>query len=518
MTRLDTVRVSAAAAEQRRGRAGRLGPGVCYRLWRDEETLALAPHDTAEILQADLASFALELAHWGIGDARRLKLIDAPPAGAMSQAKDLLTRLTAIDGEGRITEHGKQVAKLPLHPRLAHMVIIGKARGEGRLAADIAAILQERDILKGVEDASLASRLSLLKRDPRLARARLAAGQIRKIAGIESGADAGDPGALLALAYSDRIAQARDRRGYLRLANGQGARIEESDALARETFLAVATTDGQAADARIFLAAPIRQETIEALFGDRIETRSSVYWNRRAEAVSAKQERRLDALILEEKPFADADPEDVAQAMVEGVRSLGLSSLPWSHRARSLQSRVALMRRIEADGSWPDVSDAALSKSLETWLKPFLYGRTRRQHLAEIDMASALRSLLPATLQRALEQLLPERIEVPSGSAIEIDYQSGDTPVLRVKLQELFGARSLPPLAKGRLKLRVELLSPAGRPLAVTQDLESFWTNAYAQVRSEMRGRYPKHHWPEDPLSAPPSRGRPSGSTPAGRR
>jgi ATP-dependent helicase HrpB len=516
MTRLETVRVSAAAAEQRRGRAGRLGPGVCYRLWREEETLALAPHDSPEILKADLAPFLLELANWGISDAQRLKLLEAPPAGALSQAKDLLTRIKAIDEEGRITEHGKRVAKLPLHPRLAHMVVIAKARGEGGLAADIAAVLQERDMLKGEGDASLARRLSLLRRDPRYAHARLAAQQIRRIAGIESGSSTGDAGGLLALGYSDRIAEARDRRGFFRLASGQGAWLEEGDPLARESFLAVATTDGQAANAHIFLAAPITRETIDTLFGDRIDTRSSVHWDKRAEAVSARSERRLDALVLEEKPLADADAEDVVRAMIEGVKSLGLSSLPWSHRARSLQSRVAIMRRIDTGGRWPDLSDAALSQTLAKWLKPYLHGKTRRQHLMDIDMVLVLRSLLPGPLMRELDQLLPERIQVPSGSTIEIDYQSGDTPILRVKLQEMFGVRALPGLAKGRLKLKVELLSPAGRPLAVTQDLTSFWSTAYPQVRSEMRGRYPKHHWPEDPLSASPSRGRrPYGSAPA---
>jgi ATP-dependent helicase HrpB len=234
--------------------------------------------------------------------------------------------------------------------------------------------------------------------------------------------------------------------------------------------------------------------------------------------VSAKIERRLDCLVLEEKPLARADPERAALAMIEGVRSLGLHALPWSPRARSLQSRVALMRRIDPQDGWPDLSDEALTQSLEIWLKPFLHGKTRRQQLSDVDMVGALRSLVPPSILRQLDQLLPERIEVPSGSRIEIDYESGDTPILRVKLQEMFGASGVAPLAKGRVKLRIELLSPAGRPVAVTQDLASFWTKAYGQVRSEMRGRYPKHHWPEDPLSAPPSRGRrPSGSPPSGR-
>jgi ATP-dependent helicase HrpB len=233
----------------------------------------------------------------------------------------------------------------------------------------------------------------------------------------------------------------------------------------------------------------------------------SVYWDKRAEAVSAKIERRLGALVLEEKPIENADPEDMAEAMLEGVRSLGLGTLPWSERARALQSRILLMRRLEPHGDWPDLSDEGLRHSLAQWLKPHLYGKSRRQHLAEIDMARALGGLVSAQLLRQLDELLPERVRVASGSEIAVDYAAGESPVLRVKLQELFGAKDVPPLAHGRLKPRIELLSPAGRPLAVTQDLASFWANAYAQVRSEMRGRYPKHHWPEDPLTAPPSRG-----------
>jgi ATP-dependent helicase HrpB len=506
MTRLETVRVSAAAAEQRRGRAGRLGPGVCYRLWPEAEMLALASHDLPEILSADLAPFLLELACSGIGDPSRLKLLTPPPAGALAQARDLLLRLGAIDGNGLITTHGKDMAELPLHPRLAHMVMRGKELGQGALAAEIAAILEERDVLQGQGDANIASRLHLMRSDKRLARAKLAAEQIRRRARIQSRVAEGDAGELVALAYSDRIAQARDRRGSFRMANGQGAVLDESDALAREKFLAVATTDGNSGNARIYLAAPIGEESIESLFGDHIETRTQVRWDRRAEAVAAKVERRLGALVLEERPIENADAEAMAAAMLEGVKSLGIQALPWSETARALQNRVATMRRLEPNGPWPDVSDEALGRSMEEWLKPSLYGKSRRQHLAEIDMAGVLRSLLPAQQLRQIDALLPARIKVPSGSEIGIDY-TGDAPVLRVKLQELFGAKNLPPIAGGRIKLKIELLSPAGRPLAVTQDLASFWANSYAQVRAEMRGRYPKHHWPEDPLTAPPSRG-----------
>jgi ATP-dependent RNA helicase HrpB len=506
MTRLETVRVSAAAAEQRRGRAGRLGPGVCYRLWPEAEMLALAPQDTPEILLADLAPFVLELANAGISDPSQLKLVTPPPAGALAQAKELLLQLGAIDRQGLITPHGKEMVELPLHPRLAHMVVKGKELRQGALAADIAALLEERDVLAGQGDANIASRLELLRRDKRFLRAKLAAEQIRRIARIKPGDSEGHAGELLALAYSERIAQARDKRGSYRMASGQGAMLEETDGLAREKFLAVGTTDGNSANARIFLAAPLNRNSIESLFSDQIATRSEVRWDKRAQAVSAKIERRLGALVLDEQPIENADADVLAEAMLQGVKSLGLEALPWSEKARALRSRVMTMRGLEPQGSWPDLSDEALRHSVELWLKPFLHGKTRRQHLAAVDMARALGALLPAHLLRRLDELLPERVKVPSGSEVVIDY-AGESPVARVKLQELFGAKSLPPLAKGQLKLKIELLSPAGRPLAVTQDLASFWANAYAQVRAEMRGRYPKHFWPEDPLTALPSRG-----------
>jgi ATP-dependent RNA helicase HrpB len=500
------VRVSAAAAEQRRGRAGRLAPGVCYRLWPEAEMLALAPHDMPEMLSADLARFLLDVANSGISDPSQLKLITPPPSGALAQARDLLVRLNAIDARGLITAHGKEMANLPLHPRLAHMVIRGKELGQGVLAAEIAAILEERDVLQGRGDANIASRLALLKSDRRLVRAKLAAEQIRRMARITSRDGNGDAGELVALAYGERIAQSRDRRGSFRMASGQGAIMDEPDSLAGEKFLAIATTDGSSVNARVFLAAPLTQASIEALFGQHIETRTEVRWDKRAEAVSAKIERRLGALVLEERAIENADANAMAEAMIEGVKSLGIQALPWSEKARALKNRVMAMRRLEPQGPWPDLSDEALFRSIDEWLKPFVFGKSRRQHLAEIEMAFVLRSLVPAHLLHRLDALLPEQVKVPSGSEIGIDY-GGEAPVLKVKLQELFGAKNLPPLAEGRLKLRIELLSPAGRPLAVTQDLQSFWANSYGQVRAEMRGRYPKHAWPEDPLAAQASRG-----------
>jgi ATP-dependent helicase HrpB len=517
MTRLETVRVSVSAAEQRRGRAGRLGPGLCYRLWPEEENLALAPRDVPEILQADVAPLLLELALWGIADVKEARLLDKPPAGAAAQARDLLLLLGAVDAQGRISEHGKTLARLPLHPRLAHMVIKGRTRGQGRLAADIAALLQERDILSRRGDADIRHRLALFRGEERLpgdanrhalTRARLAADQIRRLAKIAGDSTGGEAGDLLALAYGDRIAQARDRRGSFRLASGGGASVDETDALSLEKFLAVATTDGKTSDARIFLAAPLSLASIEEIHGRRIERIEQVHWDRRTQAVVAKEQRRLGALVLDEKPIKEGSEQRVAAAMIEGIRLLGLACLPWSDEALALKHRVMIMRRLEPETDWPDMSEEALLSSLEAWLMPYLPGLSRREHLAKVRLADALASRVPPALLRRLDEQLPRRISVPTGSSIAIDYSDETQPILRVRLQEVFGARNMPALAKGRLKLRIELLSPAGRPAAVTQDLASFWANGYAQVRSEMRGRYPKHSWPEDPLNAEPTRGR----------
>jgi ATP-dependent helicase HrpB len=509
MTRLDTVRVSAAAAEQRRGRAGRLGPGHCYRLWPEPETRALAPHDTPEILQADLAPLVLEAARWG-SDPAALKLLDSPPPGAAAQAKDLLRSLEAITQQGRITPHGRRIAALPLHPRLAHMVIAGTERGWGETAAEIAALLSERDPVRRAKDAGLALRLEALHRpvagaDPALVRRiNTAARQIRTLAGIRAREGPGDAGALLALAYPDRVAKARDRRGRFRLAAGGGAVIEETDPLSRETYLAVATTDGNPTEARIFLAQPIGEATLRDLFAARIERIETVHWDRRTQSVIARQQERLGELVLAERPLADPDPEGVAEAMIEGVRAMGLDPLPWSARARSLRERVLTMRRVAGE-PWPDFSEPALLGSLEGWLRPHLSGITRRAELSRLDLARILHDLLSPAQRRQLDEALPAEIEVPSGSVIAIDY-AGEEPVLRVKLQEMFGLQAAPKLAGGRLPLRIELLSPAGRALAITSDLEGFWRNSYPQVRAQMRGRYPKHPWPEDPLAAQPTR------------
>lgn len=499
MTALETQRVSLAAADQRRGRAGRLGPGVCYRLWPEAESRALKPHDEPEILHADLAPLVLELAAWGVSEPRALPWLDPPPAAAFAQARDLLIRLEALDEEGRITRMGKEMVRLPLHPRLAHMV----ARGRSGLAADLAALLSERDGLPRGAGVDVTERLAQIRGSAR-DRIREAAKQIRRIAAPDREAGEAGAGVLLAYAFPDRIAQRRGGDRRYRLSGGGGAILPEHDPLVTEDFLAVATTDGSAGDQKIFLAAPLSLAGIEAHFAGAIETREEVVWDSRAEAVSATRSRKLGALVLEEKPLREAGPALATTAMVQGIREMGLASLPWTDDVRALRARAMFLRRLFPEDGWPDLSDEALLAGIGDWLTPWLAGITRRAHLERIDLRAALRAMIPPELLRRMDQLAPPRIEVPSGADVRIDYDTEGDPVLRVRLQEMFGLARTPAIAGGRARLRIELLSPAGRPLAVTQSLETFWTNGYPSVRADMRGRYPKHAWPEDPLAAAP--------------
>ena len=499
MTALETIRVSLASANQRRGRAGRLGPGVCYRLWPEAEMRALTPHDQPEIFVADLAPLVLELAAWGVSDAGALPWLDPPPPAAFAQAQDLLKRLEAIDATGKITSLGRTMVKLPLHPRLAHMVV----RGASTLAADLAAMLSERDGLGRSAGADITSRLEQV-RGPARDRLRQTAKQIRQIAGIKDGPSELSAGVLVALAFPDRIAQRRGGDRRYRLSGGGGAILPEHDGLAVHDFLAVATTDGASGDQKIFLAAPLSLAEIENEFGDLIEARDGVAWDSRTKAVSSSKSRRLGALVLEEKPSASADPSLITEAMAQGVAEMGLSSLSWSEAARAFRDRVQFLRRLLPEDGWPDLSDDALLASLRHWLTPYLAGISRKAHLERLDMHQILQTMVPHDLLRHMDKLAPVRIEVPSGADIRIDYDTETDPILRVRLQEMFGLAKTPSIANGRAQLRIELLSPAGRPLAVTQSLETFWSNGYPSVRADMRGRYPKHSWPDDPLNTAP--------------
>jgi ATP-dependent helicase HrpB len=523
MTQLVTTRVSQAAATQRSGRAGRLEPGIAYRLWPEREQPQLPPYAPPEIREADLAPLLLTLAASGNNDPAALSWLDPPPAPALAQARELLIGLDALDRDGRITKEGEAMAALPLHPRFAHMTLRAKTRGNGRLAATIAALLMERDILRTPprqRDADLRLRVDLLtERGAARAlppesfvdrggidRARQSVRQIARQLDLGNGEsiDANETGSLLALAYPDRIAQSRGTLGQFRLAHGGGAELSASDPLAKEEFLAVAELDGDRKSARIFLAAPLSREAIEEDFADQIATADSIEWDAQSEAVIAQRRRTLNALVLEERMLRDPPSERVIAALIVGIRSLGLGTLPWTREAESLRHRIQFLRRIEGD-TWPDLSDAALLDTLEDWLAPYLAGITRRSQFGNIDLLGALSAKLDYAQRKALDAAAPSHITVPSGSSISIDYGDGDVPVLAVKLQEMFGATSTPTVAHGKVPLLIHLLSPAGRPLQVTRDLAGFWTNSYPPIRGEMRGRYPKHPWPDDPLTAPPT-------------
>jgi ATP-dependent helicase HrpB len=513
MTRLVTGRVSLAAADQRRGRAGRTAPGICYRLWSAAEERAFAAYDPPEILAADLTPFALELAIWGT-EAGALRLLDAAPAAALAEARDLLRRLDAIDGHGRATAHGRAMAELGVHPRLAHMMLVAKQRGSGPLACDIAALLSERDLLRqNRDDADLRHRIDLLHARADSTVDRGARDRVKRSAeawrrqlglAADREPDRNAIGGIVALAYPDRLAQQRGGRGQYRLSNGKGARLGEADPLSAEPFLAAAALDGDRREARIFLAAPITLAEIETDFAAAIETVETIAWNPRGEAVEAKTERRLWSLVLEERPTKTPDAEAVLQAMSAGIRQIGLQALPWSREAEALRARIAFMRLAESGEGWPDMSDAALLADLD-WLAPFLEGATRRAHLAKIDLGAALLARLDWRQRRLLDEQAPTHLSVPSGSRVPIDYSDPASPVLAVRLQEMFGAAQTPRIAGGKVQVLLHLLSPARRPLQVTRDLESFWRNGYAAVRADMRGQYPKHYWPEDPLQAEPT-------------
>ena len=506
MSRLETLRVSRASADQRRGRAGRLGPGVCYRLWPAAENGALKPFSAPEISQADLAPLALELARWGTRDAAALAWLTPPPAAHLAQARDLLRRLGALDENDAITRHGTAMAALAMHPRLAHMVLRARAIGLAGMACDLAALLSERDGLK-TRDCDIRLRLEALyagemktaRRSAARWRKRLGVRQDRPQGGIEHS------GLLLAFAYPDRIAGRRGPPGRFKLAGGRGALVDAHDPLAGEAFLVAASLDGAAREARVFLAAPLSRAELEDHFSAEFHHSETVMWDPRAEAVSARRQRRLGALVLEDARLTNPDPQAVMDAFLAGVRQMGLDALPWTRPLEAWRARLAFLGRLEPDAGWPAVDDAALLDGLEHWLGPFCLGMTRRTDLKNLDLTGALGAMLTHQQARAMDRLAPSHVTVPSGSRIAIDY-SADPPVLAVRLQEMFGAGDTPRIAGGQVALTLHLLSPARRVVQITGDLAGFWSGAYKAVKADMKGRYPKHFWPDDPLAATATR------------
>ena len=510
LTRLETVRVSHASADQRRGRAGRTEPGICYRLWDEAQTASLEPSTPAEILAADLTGFVLDLAHWGVADPAALVFLDPPPAPAIKEARTLLDELGAIDREGRITAEGRRLRQLPLPLRLARMVVDAADAGEARLAADIALLLTERGL--GGSDVDLSHRLDGLRRDRsrRGEEARAMAkrwADTARTAGTRRTAEKGElsTGAVLALAYPDRVAKNRGADGGFLLANGRGASVDRASPLARAPFLAVAEITGSAAQGRIVLAAPLTLGEIETQFSGRIESRDEIGFDDRSASLRARRLRRLGAIVLAEQPMRVAPTDATARMLAEGIARLGIDRLPWSKALRQWRDRVVFLRRAEGD-EWPDLSDAALAASAAEWLGAALGGKTALADVSADELTGAVHGLLPWNLRRRLEAEAPTHFAAPSGSSVPIDYEAEEGPKLAIRVQELFGLDRHPAIAGGRVPLVVELLSPAHRPVQVTRDLPGFWRGSYAAVKAEMKGRYPRHPWPDDPLAAPPTR------------
>lgn len=532
LTRLETVRVSLAAADQRTGRAGRLGPGVCYRLWSAAEHTRLAPHTPPEILSVDLAPLALELAHWGVAGPSALRWLDAPPAGAYAQAVELLTGLEALDDRGRITATGRSMLDFPLHPRLAHMMMVARDSGQEAVAADIAALLSERDLLRRQRDMAagvdVEERLQLLGRwrqDRRgvAGRPEVDAGACarvdevaRQLARAVRGAGAGrsgplSVGGLLSLAFPDRIARRRASGGY-RLAAGRGARLPEGDPLGSAEFLVIPALDAGRREGRIFLAAAIDLEEIRALHRGAITRRAVVEWDDAAGAVAARQEETLGAITLAAEQLHEVDPELRQRALLDGIRRRGLGVLPWSREAEAWRQRLRALAHWQPDGGWPDVGDAALEAGLEQWLLPWLEGIGRVEHFKRLDLRAILGALLDWPRQQRMDALAPTHLQVPSGARKRLDYGDVEAPVLAVKIQEMFGLADTPTVCGGAVTVTLHLLSPAQRPIQVTRDLRGFWERTYPEVKKELKGRYRKHYWPDDPWAAvATSRVRPRG-------
>jgi ATP-dependent helicase HrpB len=558
LTRLETVRASRAAVDQRRGRAGRTEPGVCYRLWDEPQTASLAAYTQPEILSADLSSLVLDVAQWGVSDPSALAFLDSPPAPALKEARSLLRELGALDGDGRITAEGKSLRALALPPRLARMIVDSHRLGAGEEAAEIAAVLTERGL--GGDSVDLDARLDQFRRDrsQRASSARsLAQRWASQVAATEGplpspsplagegrgggsttavsreatptpnpservsspvstpqgggerrGARSADEeistGVMLAFAFPDRVARNRGNGSFV-LANGRGAAVDQTSALARAPYIAVAELTGTAANGRILLAAPITQADIELRFADQIEIADEISFDRSAMALRARRKRTLHAITLSEAPMALQPSVETARVLADGLIASGLDRLPWSKPLKQWRDRVMFLHKAEGE-PWPDLSDDALAAQREAWLVPALYDKTSLKEFSSGDLSDALMTLLPWELRARLEREAPTHFEAPTGTMLAIDYEAEQGPTIAVRLQELFGLNTHPSIAKGAVPLVLELLSPAHRPVQVTRDLPGFWRGSYAAVRSDLRGRYPRHPWPEDPASAMPTR------------
>jgi len=551
LTRLETVRASRAAVDQRRGRAGRTEPGVCYRLWDEPQTASLPAYTQPEILSADLSTLLLDCAQWGVSDPAQLTFLDPPPVPALKEARSLLADLGALDADGRITGEGQALRALALPPRLARMIVDSARFGYGEEAAEIAAILTERGL--GGDSVDLDHRLDQFRRDrsqrassarqlaerwaaqvsspsPQAKRSfagrggwpaegRTGGGAPREVgvcgtptpgpspsseASLRAGGGELTTGAILAFAFPDRVAKNRGNGSFV-LANGRGASIEQGAALAKAPYIAVGELTGTAANGRVLLAAPISQADIETRFADQIDNADEITFDRASMSIRGRRKRTLHAITLSEAPLTLTASEDAARIFAEGLATLGLDRLPWSKALQQWRGRVMFLRASEGD-AWPDLSDRALIDTRETWLVPALFGKTSLKELSAGDLSDAIMARLPWDQRARLDKDAPTHFEAPTGTMLAIDYEAEQGPTIAVRLQELFGLGTHPSVAKGRVPLVLELLSPAQRPVQVTRDLPGFWRGSYQDVRSDLRGRYPRHPWPDDPASAVPTR------------
>ncbi len=527
MSRLHTRRISRASSIQRMGRAGRMESGVCYRLWSEHQQMQLIPFTPAAIEQADLLPLALQLQCWGVDDPNELVWLDPPATGHYATALQLLHSLGALEAQKngwKLTPHGEAMARLPLHPRLAHMLLMANSKGLSESACDIAALLSERDPLS-LREADIQLRLKLVSREARLERQfrnrvqriRLQSRAYQKLIGgskKEKPDHLIDPrwtGFLLACAYPDRIARKRSTGStHYQMSNGRAVRLREDDPLQQSEWLVIASLggrQGQTTD-QIYLAAEFDSSLFDDELGLLVSEEDEISWNEKQACLNAEHQRRVGSLILSHKRMQSIPPESRSRVLLEQIRAKGLVQLSWNDELRNWQARLMLLRKLELDVSdnslWPDVSDENLLATLETWLAAYLDHVRNLKQLVGLDLSAILRNLLSWDLQQKLEQLAPVRLQVPSGSLIRINYQE-TPPVLAVRLQEMFGCTQTPQIANGQITLKLQLLSPARRPIQVTQDLTGFWTGSYREVQKEMKGRYPKHHWPDDPLAARPS-------------
>jgi ATP-dependent helicase HrpB len=531
MTRLETVRASRASVDQRRGRAGRTAPGVCYRLWAEHDTHQLLANTPPEITSADLAPLALDLAAAGVDDPGELQWLDAPAPAAFAQARELLRDLEALEAAGAITPLGTEMSGIPAHPRLAHMLLRARdsasaaATGTTATAADIAALLGERDVFRwsgASVDADVALRLDAIRRGEQTAlppgvqldrdavrRVRAESNRLRASIGVTTHSEPqpsdAAAGALLALAYPDRVAQRRPgERARFLLRNGRGAELPGAQSLSESPYIVAAELDDRRPESRIFLAAALSLDELRAQFADQIETEDLIAFDEQTLTVVARRRERLGAIVLREVSLGTPDAEQVRRVFMDAVRRRGMASLPWPEAAARLRQRMAFVAR--HDASWPRIDDETLTARSSEWLEPRLNGLRRFADMERVDLADALLSLLDWRQRRALDELAPTHIEVPTGSRIAVDYGDPESPALAVRLQELFGSSDTPAVFGGRVPVTLHLLSPAYRPVQVTRDLAGFWRTSYFDVRKDLRGRYPKHEWPEDPLGAQPTR------------